>query len=191
MLATLEDLEQLLGSSVDASRAETLLAHASAAVRSYTGQHFTRETTTVTVRVPKSRWLRLAQRPVWTVDAVTDTNDNPLTFTFDGLDRVRIPANVPSEFSFEPWLSPVRTAKVTYDHGYDQTPGDIIAVVCQVAGRAYGVKADDTALNQETLGSYNYSTGNAAASGATGLLLPERQILDRYRGTARTIGVET
>lgn len=188
-LAEISDLEDLLGSTVDQARAQKLLHDASATVVAYTGQQFTRSTTTATVRVPRSRWLRLGQLPVHSVDAIVDLNDNPLTFEFDGIDRVRVPRNIDS-FQWEPWASPIRTVKVTYDHGFDDIPPEIVAVVCQVAGRAYGVRADDTGINQETLGAYNYSTGAAASSGALGLLLPERAVLDRFRQGVRTVQVQ-
>lgn len=187
-LAEVFDLESLLGCTVDPERAQKLLDDATSTVVAYTGQQFVRATTEVTVRVPRSRWLRLGQLPVHSVDAVEDLNGNVLTFEFDGIDRVRIPRNLDS-FEYVPWTSPIRTVKVTYDHGFDVIPPEIVAVVCQVAGRAYGVRADDTGINQETLGAYNYSTGAAASSGALGLLLPERAVLDRYRHGVRTIGV--
>lgn len=192
-LAEVTDLELVLGYDLEGSdvgRGQRLLDDASAAVVSYTGQTFVRAETTATVRVPPSRWLRLGQRPVHSVSAVTDVNDNELTFTFDGLDRVRIPANL-SDFAWEPWPTSLRTAKVTYDHGYDQIPGDVIAVVCQMAARAYGVNPADAGVNNERIGEYSYGIGAAASSGAVGMLLPERSILDRYRTPARTVSVNT
>ena len=87
-LATPDDLTRRMGITVESERALALLADASAAVISYTGQQFVRATTTAQVRVPSDRKVRLGQLPVHDVDAVTDLNDNQLLFTFDGIDTV-------------------------------------------------------------------------------------------------------
>lgn len=187
-LATPDDLTRRMGITVESERALELLADASAAVISYTGQQFVRATTTVQVRVPSDWKVRLGQLPVHDVDAVTDLNDNQLLFTFDGIDTVHVTVNLDS-FSFEPWTSPIRTVNVTYDHGFDAIPDDIVAVVCQVAGRAYGTAPQDTGAAREQLGDWSYSAGAAASSGALGLLLPERAVLDRYTQRVRTIGI--
>ena len=85
-LATPDDLTRRMGITVESERALALLADASAAVISYTGQQFVRATTTAQVRVPSDRKVRLGQLPVHDVDAVTDLNNNQLLFTFDGID---------------------------------------------------------------------------------------------------------
>lgn len=188
LLATTDQLEDRMGVSIDQTRALAVLADASAAVVAYSGQTFHRATTTVTVRVPPSRVVRLGQRPVHSVDTVTDLNDNPLLFEFDGVDRVTVARNLDT-FACEPWPTAVRAVKVTYDHGYDTIPGDVVAVVCQVAGRAYGVTPQDSGFADERLGDYSSGVRAAAASGALGLLLPERAVLDRYSSGVGTIGV--
>ena len=69
-LATPDDLTRRMGITVESERALALLADASAAVISYTGQQFVRATTTVQVRVPSDWKVRLGQLPVHDVDAV-------------------------------------------------------------------------------------------------------------------------
>lgn len=66
-------------------------------------------------------------------------------------------------------------------------PGDVLGVVCQIVGRALGTTSAAGAIQQESLGSYSYSIGSAAAAGPMGLLLAERETLDRYRGRVRTV----
>jgi hypothetical protein len=60
-------------------------------------------------------------------------------------------------------------------------PADIFAVICQIVGRALGRPADEAGITQESIGSYSYSVGAAAAAGAVGLLNDERAVLDRHR----------
>lgn len=182
MLATIEDLEIALETSLSGAslvRAEQLLKNASAAVVAYTGQQFLPGTSTVRLSTRKG-FARLGQTPVTAVTAVEDPNGNPMLFTWDGADRVYLGMNVIDTFAWEPFRTPIRRAKVTYTHGDPVVPDDIKAVVLSAAGRAFGVKPQDTAVSQETIGQYNYSTGSAASSGAIGFLLPERAVLDRY-----------
>ncbi len=189
-LASIDDLELRLGEQVDGARALAVLSDASAAVVAYCGQEFVRATRTVKVKAPSSRRVRLGQLPVHSVSAVVDINGNPLTFTFDGIDTVIISANL-DDFAFEPWATDIRTVGITYDGGFDAVPEDVVAVVCQVAGRAMGVNPQDTAVSTERLGEWSVGVRGAAASGPLGLLLPERAVLDRYASRARTIGVVT
>jgi hypothetical protein len=182
-LATVSQLQARLSTDIaDVNRANQLLADASAAVRSYTGQQFTQATTTDRFKVKRGK-VKLPQRPVTAVTAVEDINGNTLLFEWLGSDRVRVQPNLDT-FSFVPWQNGVEYVDVTYTHGYATVPDDIVMVVCQIAGRAYGTSADQSATSSESIGSYSYSTGGAAASGAAGMLAGERAILDRYRRMA-------
>ena len=187
-LATVTQLSQRLSTDItDHDRAATLLDDASAVVRSYTGQDFTQATTTDRVQI-KRGWVRLPQRPVTAVSAVEDTNNNTLLFEWLNGDRVQIQPNL-NEFSHVPWQGGIKWVDVTYTHGYATVPDDIVAVVCQIAGRAYGTSPDASALSSEGLGSYSYATGGAAASGAAGMLAGERAVLDRYKRHARSTSI--
>lgn len=188
-LATVGDLEGRLGRTFDVAetaRATLLLQDASAAVRGYTGQQFTEATTTVRVK-PRKGLVRLPQRPVTAVTAVEDTNGNAVLHTWRGDDTVSVSGNTPDTWAWEPWRNGLTSVDVTYTHGYDEVPDDIIAVVCQIAGRAMGHAADTTGMQSETIGEYSYSVGAAAAAGGLGLLNDERAVLDRYRRPAGLI----
>lgn len=75
------------------------------------------------------------------------------------------------------------------DDNEADAPDAVRAVVCQVAGRAYGTASEAAGIQQESLGSYSFSTGAAAAAGPLGLLADERAVLDRYRHVARSVQV--
>lgn len=182
-LATTDDLADRLGRSfspAEEARAALLLDDASAAVRSYTGQHFTQETTTDRLRVRNGR-VRLSQLPVTDVDSVSDIDGNDVTFTWNGGERLDVNAGVPDDWAWEPRVSGLAYVDVAYTHGYDAIPDDIVAVVCQIAGRAFGRPADDAGMTSETIAGYSYSVGAAAAAGGVGMLADERAVLDRYR----------
>lgn len=171
-LATADDLAGRLGRTLtdaETDQAELLLADASAAVRAYCGQQFSLAEQTTRIRV-RGGVIRLPQRPIASIDAVADPDGNDLDFTWYAGDRVVLSS---------PWAA--TWADVTYTAGYEEIPADIVAVVCQIAGRALGRPADQTGLSSETIGQYSYSVGGAAAAGALGMLADERAVLDRYR----------
>lgn len=187
-LATLDDLAVRLGrtlSDVEETRAAALLDDASAAVRAYTGQDFTSSETTVRL-VPRNGKIALPQRPVTAVDSVKTVDGTDLVFTWWTGNSVTVGAT--SINWFEVNGSPTQPVDVTYTHGYTTVPADIVAVVCQIVGRAMTKPADEAGFTQESIAGYSYALGAAAASGAVGMLADEKAVLDRYRrpgGTAR------
>lgn len=180
-LATVDDLEARTGLTLTQARAEALLDDASARVRSYTGQQFTSDTTTDRLRVRNGR-VRLPQRPVTAVTSVLDLNAVAVTYTRVN-DIVVLDAGVPDTWAWEPRTTGLLYVDVTYEHGYedDEIPDIIVAVVCQIAGRAYGSPSSDSGVQSESLGSYSYALGAAAGAGPLGLLADERAALDPFR----------
>jgi len=75
--------------------------------------------------------------------------------------------------------------RVTYSHGYDPVPPELIGVVYGIAGRMLAAP-DGRQLGGETIGAYSYTTdagGLAPAGGswAAGLSGPEAAIIANYR----------
>lgn len=172
LLASVEDLEVRLGrtfTSTETDRAEALLADASAAVQAYTGQQFTVGTSTVRLQV-RNGTVRPPQSPISTITGIANIEGAALDHVWYAGPTVAVTGSIDGS-----WVD------VTYDHGYEELPADIVAVVCQVAGRAMGVPADQGGIAQESIGNYSYSVGVAAAAGSVGLLNDERAVLDRYR----------
>lgn len=191
-LATIDDLEVRLGRTVDnEDQAQAALDDASAAVRAYTGQTFDLvEDDEVRIRARNGR-IVLPQRPVTAVSSILNIEGGSVDFIWDsgsfvsltGFDALRSFEVEPFRAGRDVWVD------VTYSHGFDSVPADIVAVVAQVAGRALGRTPDATAMGQESIAGYSYSVGNAAVSGALGFTLPERQVLNRYRVPLGTIRV--
>jgi hypothetical protein len=182
-LASVADLQARMARDLtprEASvRAPALLRDASSRVRSYTGQTISREVSTdVLVPVTFGR-LELPQGPVVTVSSVADTEGNDLAVLWPMSTDLRLVGLT--------GLVTYQYVKVTYTHGWDPVPDDLVAVVCQIAGRALGVPMEQSGITQESIDAYSYGVGSAAASGGLGLLDGERQVLDGYRpliGTA-------
>lgn len=189
-LATTDDVALRIGrtfTSDEEDRVQALLDDASAAVRAYTGQTFTLvEDDEVRLRA-RNGGVRLPQRPVVDVTAVADVDGNTVIFDWDASDTVYLAGlSEAVRFDIEPFRTRTPFVDVTYSHGYESVPADIVAVVCQIVGRAFGRPADATAVTQESIAGYSYSIGGAAAQGPLGLMANEREVLDRYR---RPIGV--
>jgi hypothetical protein len=181
-LATIPDLQARAGRDLtddEAARADTLLADVSAAVQIRTGQKFLRAEYTIRTRL-KRGYVTLPQRPVHTVDSVTDRFDNELAHTFDGIDRVYVthrPVGCP----------PIQVVDIVYDAGPDTVPDAIVGVVCSIALRSIGIDPLDTGMTSETIDGYTYMIGGAAASGPFGVLPDEAAILDAYTRRGQTI----
>lgn len=199
-LASLDDLEVRLNRNLTPDQqglAAQFLSDASAAVRLYTGQTFTQVVDDVVRLKFRNGKVRLPQRPVTAVTAVTatawDGSETPVLWRWwDGLQDVTVFPNVPNFFAFEPFRTDVTNVTVTYTHGYeaDELPPALVGIVVQVVGRALGTDVIQTGITQESIGGYSYSLGAAAAAGGFGLLPAEKDMLDVFRrvGGAVTVG---
>ncbi len=174
VLATVDELETLLGrvfTATEAATAQLVLDMASAAIRSRTGQQFTVATSTVALRARRGK-VRLPQRPVTAVSAVTDTATPPVpvTFVWDRFDSLLVGRD--------------GTVLVTYTHGDPAVPDDIGAVALAVARRGFEALLAD--MESETIGAYSYKRIAEVASEAMSFTEFELAILDSHR---RTVGV--
>lgn len=95
------------------------------------------------------------------------------------------------------WKAGVQIIQITYTHGYDDLPDDLIAVATRAAARAYqaGLRASEAegipGISAKSLGDYSVTyvgesgggmgEGVMGASAARMLLLSEKDILNRYR----------
>jgi hypothetical protein len=186
-LASLAELELRLGMDLPV-RALALLHDASAKFRLEAGgQEITLSETTVRINAAAGT-CRLPQVPVVAIESVKDLDGNDVAYVWDGLETLDFSTGVAllSDFAFEPIRSRTFAVDVTYTHGYDPVPDDVVAAVCQIAGRAYGNPSTEAGITQETTGSYSYSRGSAAGSGPLGMLEDERAVAHRYRRVGAT-----
>lgn len=184
-LATLEQLAARMPAPPaveNVTRLNNLLLDASVAVRSRCGQQITAGTTTrLRVQITPTGMVRFPQRPVGEVlEVLAPDTDLALYWEWRGDDTLWVRPNVPDNWSFEPYLRPLRSCRISYTHGYADTPDDLVAVVCAMALRAFGVDPTKAGYQMETTGPYTVQIGSAAAGGAIGMLQSEREIIDRY-----------
>lgn len=164
-LANEGDFEARLGRDIldlERARVQALLRDASARVRRLSGQIISRATTThrfAPRQTANGFGIVLSQWPVVSVEADGD-------FTW---------------YAGTNFLATYTALTVTYEHGYELVPDDIVGVVCQIAARAFGTKPDTSGVSSESLGAYSYSVGGAAAAGPFGMLNDERETILAYK----------
>ena len=179
-LASPTDLSDRLGrplTSVEEARAQALLADASAKVRAYTKQDFTRtDNETVVVRAQQGE-IRLPQRPVLGVTAVVAIGaggapDLPVVgWEWDGLDIIRTCTSSPIINLPERWYEDDREAypdtyRVTYSHGDARIPDTVVAVVARMALRTLTAPTAAGGVTGETIGPYSYRTDGSGVGTA-------------------------
>lgn len=153
---------------------QALLAAASAAVRAGAGCAITRQTSTVTLSTEPSRRIELPARPVHAVTAVA-LDGRDLTVGVDchlrgsSLWREQLwqsPAAIPSELV------------VTFEHGFDEVPADVVDLVCSLVGA--GIAATDEGYassvgkQYESIDDYRVGYAVGADAVASVMELPDR-----------------
>lgn len=183
-LATVQQLEARIGHSVDEARAAALLDDASSIVRNYTRQTITRvENDRFTVRYSRGR-VTLPERPADEPTLVERADGSGViphvSWWWSGLNEVEfynstLIANGPY------YRHAMRSVTVTYSHGYEEIPADIVAVVCQMVARVIDGAVTSPGLRSEAIDDYTAQLGGGLSSGTIALVPEESRVLDRYR----------
>lgn len=195
-LADLSDIEDRLGRDLDASetrKADALLRDASTVVRNYCRREFTRGQTTARIR-PRGRIINLPQRPVISVTAIWAVQSfgptimrTPLSYwNWPGGSQVFIGdqtmvINGPTL----DWDDTDVWADVTYDHGFDEIPDEVITVVANMVTRNIVVPQGGL-VDLETIGPYTARYATFTSQGPLGMSEADREVLNRYRTTVNT-----
>lgn len=178
--------------SEETIRANALLADASARVRAWTRQDFSVATDDQVVLRSDGDGLVLPQRPVISVASVVAVGSNGLPditlagWVFDGLDRVVL-AGTGTVINMPEWFEADRFAgayRVTYTHGHDEVPGDVIAVVCAMVLRCLSAPTMFGGVTGETIGPYSYRMESAGGGTAVRLTEDDKRDLRGYRREA-------
>ena len=161
-LADTDDLQAVMRRQMETSdleRAPRLLDIASQRVRTFTGLEFTLATSTVTLRV-RNRKVRLPQRPVVAVTGVTDTNNNTVSYEWDGLQIIDLSSAPINSFEINLWRGGLKTVNATYQHGWSTIPEDVVGIVCDLAAAALDTPPEQSGVQSETLGPFSMSSGS-------------------------------
>lgn len=198
-LASLTDLSDRLGrplTAAEEARGQALLVDASAKVRSYTKQDFTRtDNETLVVRAQQGE-IRLPKRPVIDVTAVVAIGaggapDVPVVgWQWDGLDIIRAVTDSPIINLPEDWYDDVDaypgTYRVTYSHGDAQVPDVVVGIVANMVLRTLTAPTLAGGVTGETIGPYSYRTDGSGVGTAVLMTDGDRQELKDagYRPTS-------
>lgn len=178
-LATFEQLSARLpaATTVEESRAAALLVDATGAFRRKSRQLFEFVEDDEIVRPATLGVVRLPQRPVVEVTEVTDfdTDEDVAFLWLPGADTITV--------------DPRRAVTITYSHGYEAIPDDVVAVICQMVARALGVDPTEAGTTQEAVVGYSVTTGSAAAAGAVGMLPEEDKLAKSYRRSGGSLRI--
>jgi hypothetical protein len=190
-LASISDLSDRLGrplTAAEEARAQALLQDASAKVRSYTKQAFTRtDGETVVVRAQQGE-IRLPQRPVLNVTSVVAIgaggapNLPVVGWFWDGLDIIRISTDSPTINLPERWYEEdvdayPGTYRVIYDHGAAQVPDDVVGIVARMVLRTLTAPTMAGGVTGETIGPYSYRTDGSGIGTAVVMTDEDRREL--------------
>lgn len=174
-LATIEDVQDRLGrllTEVEITKVEALLNDASALVVGYTGQQFLAGSSTSLLQVKLGK-VRMPQRPVTDVLSVTNLKDESVAFSWDGYQTLTVTAPNYSQLV------------VSYEHGSENVPDDVRAVVAGLALRTFQVSpAAATGVTQQTTGPFSVSYAAWAVGGQVVLSPTDKAVLDRYKSLA-------
>lgn len=172
-LASVADAERL-GYTLPPDLAEALLARASARLRRAAGQQISRTETTIRLRADSRGLVRLPAPPVVEVAAVVaaveDGGAELDGWVWDGRDRV---------------CGLTGDVVVTYTHGLDPIPDELLDLVCQVAARlaqepdSGGMAAG---VRSESIDDYSVTYAQEALDVAAGLLGGEEAALRAVLG---------
>lgn len=193
-LASAAELEARLGrelTDAETARVEALLEDASAMVRSYTRQQFDLVEGDVQVLRMQGGEIRLPQRPVTAVTRVVAVggNDNLpdvpiMDWVWDNLDLVRVGSGACVVNLPEAWWDDdgyPGTYRVTYSHGYETVPADVVRVVCSMVLRTLTAPTMAGGVTSETVGPYSYRLDGPGTGLGVSLSAADKKDLDDYR----------
>ena len=171
-LATIADVEARLGrelTEAEETKATAYLADASALFIQRAIQRF--EVGESTVRLfPKDGIVRLVQRPVIEIIEVKDIDGVEIDYTFDGHQSLYD-------------LGAYTPVTVTYEHGSEEIPADVVACVAGMVARTLSINPDAAAgVTQQSVGPFSQSYATWAVGGQVMMSPAEAKVADYYRG---------
>ena len=208
-LATLEDVQAILQrdlTSAEITNGTRLIGMASGLVRRYTRQNITQVVDDVVVLPGNwSNVLQLPERPVTSVSSVTMNGATMPTTAWRLMDSEKLfigtgswqtdygtmlwggsalygPAgsNNGPQATGASWQGPQAQVTVTYTHGYEQVPADVVNVVAGMVALAI---ASPVGVNMEKIG--GYQVAYSRSEGGSMVIQPaDKEVLNFYRKRA-------
>jgi hypothetical protein len=205
-LATSDDIVDRLGrnlNQVEMARVDALLRDGSAIIRRYCREDFVwYDTDTITIVGDRNEFV-VPWRPIVSIDSVLALSglpgipDIPVTwYSFDGIDTITVPdpgrsgiINLPEFWYEEMWWS--GSFKVVGSHGYQNSPDDVIAVLCTAIISELATPTMSATLASESIGPYSYTMRRTSGAGLSAALADAglKTTLADYRKMTGTIGI--
>ena len=159
--------------------AEGYFRRASARVRGYTRQNITSATSTISLRSP----FLLPERPVTSVSSITytDADGSTATLTADTDYTIEGQYVIAPDYQYK-YLT------VTYTHGFETLPDELVEVVCAVAARMAATPSGlASGIASESADGEQITYGSDAFGGVTELTSAEKRVLDRIFPHTRSV----
>lgn len=192
---TIPDIEELLQVEIAAAKqtaAARAIVEATAVIQNYCRQTLELvEDDEITLDSAGGTRLVLPETPVIAVSSVVEDDE-----TLTAGDGYKLGQHGVLHRVGGRWVTGIQSITVTYSHGYETIPDDIVAICTRCAARAYqaGLRAELLAgvpgIASTSLGDYAVAFGAEQGSGGEGvlgvsaapmLLRSEKEILNRYR----------
>lgn len=193
---TIVDLEQFLqieiapAASIDS--ADRAILEASVAIQNYCRQQIEKlEDDEITLDLAGGTRLFLPELPIVELSSVIEDGEVLVETDDYQLGQHGILHRIGQD-----WVKGIHIVTITYTHGYEPIPGDVVAICTRAAARAYqaGLKSAETGavpgVTAIGLGDFSVSYGAEAGGGSGGvlgasaaplLLRSEEKLLNRYR----------
>lgn len=176
-LASLEDLEACLGRPLAESergQAERHLAAASDLLRRLTGQILSYVADDLEMH---DGWggtlLQLKQLPIVEISKVEIEGRELMRGSW------RLEQETGNLWRWGGWWACRQGIGVTYSHGFEELPADVLMVICGMAARGLQQSQPGGDMRSEQLGPYRYDRGQAAGLGSIGVTGPEQELIRR------------
>ena len=192
-LATTDDLDARGVTVPDTMNAETLLDAASAVVREAAGYQISSTTSTITLIAGEGEYLPL---PGAVVSVATVEIDGTAVTDYTVVDGALWRCGgwrggISSQTTF--YLPGDRTrptrVEVTYTHGYDPVPDDVVDLVCSLVAQRVAQGYDhDPRVTSEAIDDYRVSYSDQATSGTSVDSVTRAQLRARFSTTAYVTG---
>jgi hypothetical protein len=181
-LATPEAFAAFRGVTYDPTDVQAILAlsNAEALVRTYCDQSFDlEEDDIVLLDGTGTRSLLLPQLPAIGVTSVSTFDDDDIETQLDPTDYVLAGDNgILWRTHRDAWPRGIQNISVTYDHGFETLPSDLLNAIMVIASRGLSSSAGGE-VQAEAIGTYSVTYADSTSGG--GLQDGERLVLDRYR----------
>jgi hypothetical protein len=188
------------------ARVDALLRDGSAIIRAFCNKvSFDWKPHDVLIAVAERGTIVLPWRPVESIESVTAKSglpgipDIPVTwYSFDSIDTITVPGpthsgviNLP-EFWYETnWWS--NSYQVIGSHGYEETPDEVVAVLCTAIISELSTPTMSATLASESIGAYSYSMRRTSGAGLKAALDDAglKTVLAEYHKSQGTLQLRT